>query len=126
MEGLRTAPATGFADTVHRRRGRCFLRRCRCEFGGFARRPMGKPLSRQVERDTDRDAAQRRMVRVESIRALVQVLDGSSDMARFVESLRGDSVCQENAGNRDQNQERDCQSDVTLAIQAVRSGKGAV
>jgi hypothetical protein len=86
----------------------------------------GKPLSRQVERDTDRDAAQGRMDRVESIGALVQVLDGSSDMARFVESLRGEFVCQENAGNRDQNQERDSQSDVTLAIQAVPSGNGAV
>jgi hypothetical protein len=55
---------------------------------------MGKPLSRQVEPDTDRDAAQRRMDRVESIRALVQVLDVSSDMARFVESMRADFVCQ--------------------------------
>ena len=47
-------------------------------------------------------------------------------MARFVESLRGDFVCQENAGNRDQNQERNPQTDVTLAIQAVPSGQGAI
>jgi hypothetical protein len=80
MEGLRTAPATGlqivsivvedavsYVDVVAN--------------AWVARRPMGKPPSRQVERDTDRDAAQRRMDWVESIRALVQVLDGSRDMA---------------------------------------------
>ena len=61
------------------------------------------------------------MDRVESIRALVQVLDGSGNMAGFIESLCGDVVGQENADHGDQNQERNGQSDVRLAIQAAFS-----